>query len=154
MLEGPVQYRLAVTRRADDLVRRRDSCVDPVAFGVDQVELVRRVVLHLAADQGMDVPVQTAGFHRLAVFFRDLAQLLREHIDGFEQPSEGLATLGEGFLKVGQRLVAHRAQAGRHDEHAAAASVVDGKLLEGDALPTGSDEGIRDSDESLVDAHP
>ncbi len=84
VLEGPVQNRLAVPGRADDVVGRPLADLDPVSFGIDQVELVLVILSHLPTDESPNIEVESGCDERLLVFLGHPANLFGKEIRDFE----------------------------------------------------------------------
>src|SRR5262245_61678333 len=60
IFQRAIEYRLAVWRRPDDLIRRFGSDLDPVAFRVNEVKKVLTIQFKLAAHQCIEVEFETA----------------------------------------------------------------------------------------------
>ena len=150
VVERPIQYRLAVPRGTDDVVRRAPAGIHPVALGVEHVELVGLVRAHLPADQHLDVELQPALLQEGLVLAGHPPHLLAEEVDGLVEPAERLLSGREGLLEVRQGLVPNGPQARRHDEHRAAVPLVSRDLLGGQALVPGRDAGIGDTHQPFL----
>ena len=121
------------------------------AFGVNQIELVGRIVGHLAADQGVGVEPEFGAAQRFAVFLADAAHLLCVQIDDAEEASAGHGLAGEGLLEVEQDLVARRAQSGVHDEKREAGALVSGGLARHQAFVAGHHTGVGNAHQAFID---
>ncbi len=74
------------------------------------------IVLHLPANQGVQVELEAAPLQGPAVIVRHLADLRREEIDHLEEPVQLRIDPRPGFVEVRDRLVADRPESRGHDE--------------------------------------
>ena len=150
-IERALQNRLAEAGGADDLIGRVGADLHPVAFGVDEVELVGGIAGHLAADQGVGVELEFGAAQGFAVLFGDAAHLLGVEVDDFEEALAGHGVAGEGVLEVEQDLVARGAQAGVHDEEREAGALIGGGFSRDEAFVAGDDARVGNAYQALID---
>src|SRR4030095_1397490 len=60
IFQRAIEYRLAIWRRPDDLVRRLRSDLDPIAFRVNEVKKVLTILFERATHQCIEVEFETA----------------------------------------------------------------------------------------------
>lgn len=76
MMQGPIQDRFAVAGFADHIIGRGRGRFNPVAFGVNHVELVFLVVFQLPPDDGIEVEPNVRIAQCLTVFLRHAAHFV------------------------------------------------------------------------------